>query len=279
VATISGSALISLFSAFAPTGSLVATQNGFGGAGGTQGGNPLLALRLAETNRDRDVARAAKEPETVRDVAAFRKAIDKATTIEQALSDPRVMKVLLTANGLDDKLAYPALAKKVLLSDPTDPKSLVNRLGDARWSAVVKAFDFANKGLSALQDPATQATLTNGFVEVSWRKGLEKTTPGLADALDFRERAATFKDAIGILGDPVLRRVITTALGIPQEIAFQELPAQEKAITSRLKIERLQERNFVDSLSQRYLLEKQKAGPPAQPDMNALAVQLRGLTV
>jgi hypothetical protein len=280
VSQVSGAALISLFSAFAPSGSLPATQFEFGAAPGARtGGDPLTALRLAEKNRDKEIARAAKEPETLRDVAAFRKAVDRATSIEKALENPDVLKVLLTANGLADKLAYPALARKVLLSDPADPKSLVNRLGDSRWGAVVKAFDFATKGLAALQDPKATATLADGYVEVSWRQGLEKTTPGLADALDFRERASRFTSAIGILGDPVLRRVVTTALGIPREIAFQELPAQEKAITNRLDIDRLQDRKFVDALSQRYLLEKQKAGPPAQPDLGTLAVQLRGLIV
>ena len=280
MAQVSGSALISLFSAFAPSGSLGATGFGFGAASGaTTGGDPLTALRMAEKNRTKEIARAAKEPETLRDVAAFRKAVGRASSIEKALENPDVLKVLLTANGLSDKLAYPALARKVLLSDPSDPNSLVNRLGDGRWNSVVKAFDFAAKGLSALQDPKTVNTLADGYVEVSWRKGLQKTTPGLADALDFRERAAKFTSAIDILGDPVLRRVVTTALGIPQEIAFQELPAQEKAITNRLDISRLQDRKFVDALSQRYLLEKQKAGPPAQPDLGTLAMQLRGLTV
>ena len=117
------------------------------------------------------------------------------------------------------------------------------------------------------QRPALEIELLK-FISVA----LEHDVALLADALDFRERAATFKDAIGILGDPVLRRVITTALGIPQEIAFQELPAQEKAITSRLKIERLQERNFVDSLSQRYLLEKQKAGKKRMKQIGTVEV-------
>jgi len=280
VAQVSGSALISLFSAFTPSGSLAATRFGFGAGAGTPiGGDPLTALRLAEKNRVKEVARAAKEVETLRDVTAFRKAIGRATSIAKALENPDVLKVLLTANGLADKLAFPALARKVLLSDPSQPTSLVNRLGDSRWSAVVKAFDFATKGLSALQDPKTMATLADGYVEVSWRKGLEKTTPGLADALDFRERASRFTSAIQILGDPVLRRVVTTALGIPREIAFQEIPAQEKAITNRLNIDRLQDRKFVDALSQRYLLERQKTGPPAPPDLSTLAVQLRSRIV
>ncbi len=277
MAQVSGSALVSLFSTFVPSGSLAATRFGFATPGMSVGGDPLTALRLAEKNRVKEVARAAKEPETLRDVAAFRKAVGRATSIEKALDNPDVLKVLLTANGLADKLAYPALARKVLLSDPSEPTALVNRLGDGRWRAVVKAFDFAGKGLAALQDPKTMATLADGYVEVSWRKGLQKVTPGLADALDFRERASRFTSAIDILGDPVLRRVVTTALGIPQEIAFQELPAQEKAITNRLQIDRLQDRKFVDALSQRYLLERQKAAPPTQPDFGTLAVQLRGL--
>jgi hypothetical protein len=148
-------------------------------------------------------------------------------------------------------------------------------MGSARWKSVVKAFDFAKAGINALKDPALQTRLADGYVEVAWRKGLEKATPGLSDALDFRERASKFKNAIDILGDPVMRRVVTTALGIPKQIAFQELGAQEKAITNRLDISRLQDPKFVDGLSQRYLLEKQKEAPA--PDLSALSLQLRGI--
>ena len=93
------------------------------GSNGTTPTDPLLALRLAEKNRTKEIERTAKEPETLRDIRAFTKAHGKAKTVDQALSDPAVLKVLLTANGLADQLAYPALAKKVLLSDPADPVS------------------------------------------------------------------------------------------------------------------------------------------------------------
>lgn len=260
---------------------LLTTLYGAGTTAAGAGGSPLLSLRLAEKNRTKEIARTARLPETQRDIAAFRRALEKTDSIEKALSDPAVMKVLLTANGLSDQLPYTALAKKVLLSDPADPKSLVNRLGDGRWKAVTSSFDFAKQGLSQLKDPIIQATLTDGYAEVAWRRGLEAATPGLSDALDFRERAKTFTSAIQILGDPVLRRVVTTALGIPPQIAFQELGAQEKAITTRLDLKRLQEPKFIDTLSQRYLLEKQKAstGTTGTADLLSLAMQTRGLTV
>jgi hypothetical protein len=247
---------------------------------GTTSANPLLALRLAEKNRDKEIERTGKEPETLRDIRAFTKAIGRAKSIDQALADPAVLKVLLSANGLSDQLAYPALAKKVLLSDPADPKSLVNRLGNARWSSAVKAFDFAKNGLAALTSPAVVKTLTDGYTEVAWRNGLEKKTPGLADALDFRERARTVTSAIQVLADPVMRRVVTTTLAIPKQIAFQEIDAQERAITARLDIRKLQDPKFVDGFSQRYLLEAAKtASSSGGTDLSALAVQARGLLV
>jgi hypothetical protein len=279
VSAVSGSIALTLLGSIAGAGTGLA-QTLAGGAAGSVTGDPLLALRLAEKNRDREIARTAKEPETLRDIAAFSKALGKAKTIEQALDDPSVMKVLLTANGLADQLAYPALARKVLLSDPSDSDSLVNRMGSARWTAVVEAFDFAKNGLAALTDPAVVTTLTDGYTEVAWRKGLEKQTPGLADALDFRERAARFTSAIEILGDPVMRRVVTTTLGIPQQIAFQEIDAQERAIEARLDVSRLQDRKFVDGFSQRYLLEARKsAAGSASPDITTLAAQMRSLVV
>lgn len=259
---------------------LLTTLYGTGSLAAGTGGSPLLSLRLAEKNRDREIARTARLPETQRDITAFRKALEKTDSIEKALTNPAVMKVLLTANGLADQLPYTALAKKVLLSDPADPKSLVNRLGDSRWQAITGSFDFANQGIAVLKDPIIQATLTDAYAEVAWRRSLEETTPGLSDALDFRARAKSFTSAIQILGDPVARRVVTTALGIPPQIAFQELGAQEKAVTTRLDLTRLQDPKFVDTLSQRYLLEKQKASTGAGPqDFLSLAMQGRGLTV
>ncbi len=277
---VSGAALLGLLRG-AAGGSLLSTLYGNGSATGTGvATNPFIALRLAEKNRTREVAATAKQPETLRDITAFRTAVGRATTAAQALDNPSVIKVLLVANGLSDQLPYAALAKKVLLSDPADPKSLVNRLADRRWSAVVDAFQFAKKGIAPLKDPKVQATLTDGYAEVAWRRGLEANTPGLADALDVRERAAKFTTALQVLGDPVLRRVVTTALGIPQEIAFQELPAQERAITQRLDLKRLQEPKFVDGLVQRYLLEKQRnTSPSKQSDLNSLSVQSRSLFV
>ena len=59
-----------------------------------------------------------------------------------------------------------------------------------------------------------------------------------------------------------LRSVITTALGIPEQIVNQDTAAQTSAISSRLNLSKLQDPNYVNSLTDQYLLamQEQSAG-------------------
>lgn len=246
------------------------------------GANPVTALTNAETNQTQDIKATAAEPAVQRAVAAFTKAVQTATSPQQLLSNPTVMQVLLTANGLADQIPYTALAQKTLLSNVNQTGSLANQLTDTRWKPVVQTYDFANKGLSVIQNPSVISTIANAYAEVTWRTSLDATTPGLSNALTFRQNAASVTNVDQILGDPVLRSVVTTTLGIPLQIAFQPLEAQQKAITSRLDLTKLQDPNFVQQFAQRYLItmaQNASASPAAQPSLSALAVQAQGLVV
>ncbi|HSU05262.1 MAG TPA: DUF1217 domain-containing protein [Acetobacteraceae bacterium] len=245
------------------------------------GQNPINALQQAEQNETQDVKLTAAQPAEARDIAAFVTAVQTATTPQQLLDNPTAMKVLLTANGLGDQVQYTALAQKTLLSNVDDSKSLANTLSDTRWKSAVQTYDFANKGLSIIQNPDVINTITNAYAEVSWRQSLDATTPGLSDALAFRANAASVSSVDQILGDPLLRRVVTTALGIPLQIAFQPLEAQETAITNRLDISQLQDPKFVDKFAQRYLLAAANSSSSTRTPLGlvALAVQARSLVV
>ena len=244
--------------------------------------NPITALNNAEQNQTQDIKATAAEPAVARAIASFTAAVTSATSPQQLLSNPTVMQVLLTANGLADQIPYTALAQKTLLSNVNDSTSLVNQLTDTRWKPVVQTYDFANKGLSVIQNPSVISTIANGYAEVTWRNSLDQTTPGLSNALDFLANASGATTADQILGDPVLRSVVTTTLGIPLQIAFQPLEAQQKAITSQLDISKLQDPKFVQQFAQRYLIAmaQQSAGSStSQPSLSALAVQAQGLVV
>jgi len=227
---------------------------GFSSSGAVSSGNPILALTQAEQNQTKAIAAQAKTPEVQRDVAAFRKAVAGAKDVKTLLANPAVQKVLLTANGLADQIGSTGLVVKALMSNPSDPKSLASQLSNKAWKSTAATYGFATKGLAVLKDPKVLDTLANAYAEVSWRQSLDATTPGLSDALTFRTTVGNAKNVDDLLGDPVLRRVITTTLGIPQEIANQTLGAQENAITSKVDIKQFKNKNFVEMFAKRYLV-------------------------
>jgi hypothetical protein len=277
--------LPTLLNSSTPGDSLLTTLYGYAGANPATV-NPIAALEQAKTGETKQVAVVAAEPQIKRDLAQFTQALATAKTPAQLLANPTALKVLLTANGLGDQVANTALATKALLSDPSDPKSLVNQLTDTRWAAVVKTYNFATKGLTVLNTPTTLAAVTNGYSEVLWRTNLDQSTPGLSNALDFLKRASTITGVDQVLGDPTFRAVITTALGVPQQIAFQDLVAQEKAISTRIDLTKFKDPTFVNQFTQRYLIAAQQAAIQTSqangtitPDIASLASQLSGIVV
>jgi len=275
--------LPTLFAANSPGDSLLASLYGNASTRTRGTTNPIAALTQARTGEAKQVAVIAAEPEVKRDIAEFTKALAAAKTPAELLANPVAMKVLLTANGLADQVPYKALATKALLSDGSKPGSLASQLPNSRWLSANKAMSFATKGLTLLNDPKTLAAITNGYAEVLWRTSLDQTTPGLSKALDFQTRASTITSVDQVLGDPTFRDVITTALGIPKEIAFQEIPAQERAISNRIDLKHFKDSKFVAQFTQRYLIAAQQAALQATgtgaPDLSTLAGQSAGLLV
>ncbi|MCS6892893.1 MAG: DUF1217 domain-containing protein [Rhodovarius sp.] len=224
-----------------------------------------------EGEETRALERLAREPSITRAMEQFRRAVERAPDAAAALRDPRVREVVLTALGLPDALDQGGLAARALLADPKSPESLLARLSDRRWRAAAEALNLHDRGIAALRDPEVQARLADGLRRARWREELEAEAPGLGDAILFRERAARARSAYEVLGDPVLRRVVTTALGLPVQIAVQSVEAQARAVTARLDIARLQDPKEVARLAERYLLARSSEAHPASAGLPGLA--------
>ncbi len=232
-----------------------------GGQAGSPGGGAALAVpafrRAAAAGAEaKGAAQAAKDPELQRTLARFRDAVSRAPNVETALKDPRVLAVVLPAMGLSDAVDKPALAMRALTSNPSDPKSLANRLGDSRWLEAAKTLDLSRRGLDALRDPKMQKILADGMARVAWREELNDANPGVSDALYFQQRAPSVKNAYDILGDAVLRRVVTKALGLPDQLAVQSVEAQARVINSRLKLDSLSDPRQASKFAERYVVAR-----------------------
>jgi len=272
--------LTTLYSnSFGGGSSLLDTIYGIGGspAGST---DPVQALQSAEQNQTQDVKVTAAQPMVKASIAAFTQAVSSAKSMTQLLANPQFMNVLLTANGMSDQIGYTALATKALTSNLGDPKSLANQLTDTRWKTLAQTYNFSSTGLATFQNPATIASIASAYATATWQTSQDQVTPGLTNALAFKAQASTISSVDQILGNPTMRAVITTTLGIPQEIAFQSLNAQEKAISSRIDITQFKSPSFVESFVQRYLIANAantSSSASSTPDLTTLAIQGQGI--
>jgi hypothetical protein len=233
--------------------SLFGVQVSAGAAGNAATAIPALRRATAEGAEAKGIAREEKDPVTLTALAQFRVALDKAGSIEQALQDPRILKVIMPALGLPDQVGNPGMVRRALLSDPTADDSLATRLGST-WQAAAATLGVHATGLEGLRDPAMVERMSDAFLKYQYRTGLDEQQAGLSDALYFLEAAKNADDVFDVLGDPVLRRVVTGALGLPAQIAVQSVEAQGRAVTARLKVESLQDDRAVRKLAERYLI-------------------------
>ncbi len=247
-------------------------------SGASSGQAAVQALASAELNQTQDIKATAAQPTVKQAITAFTAGVQSATSVKQLLANPAVMSVLLTANGMSDQVGYTGLATAALTSNLANPKSLANVLTDTRWKTLASTYNFAANGLSGIKSPSAIAAITKAYQQTIWEQNQDTATPGLANALAFRTQASGITTVDQILANPTLRTVVTTALGVPPEIAFQSLNAQELAISSRLDITQFKDPKFVESFTQRYLIANAgNATAPTTPDLTTLAVQAGGI--
>jgi hypothetical protein len=220
-------------------------------------GSVQVSLENAEKNEAKQLAQIAKDPIVKKDLARYAKVVKQAKTLDDVLNDPVARQVFLKANGLGDQVDAVGLAKKALMSDPGDTDSLANRLSSINnnWLATVQKYNFKTFGLALLNLNIRIEEVQNDYVGEKRLDMLDEQMPGLGSSILFKRIAASLDTPIKILGSALGREVVTTALGLPKQIALQSLEAQSKAISQRLDPKKLKDPEFVDKLVQRYLIQ------------------------
>lgn len=246
-----------LFSSGTSSSSLIATAAGGAlASSSTATADPLATLKDAEKNGAKQIAAKAKEPQVKRDLEAFEKVVKNAKSLDDLFKNEAAARVFMTANDLGDMAAYKKMAVRVLGSDYLSEESDAAKVGATRgaWYETALKYDFHYNGMDTLKKPEAIAEIKDAYVKSLWRDSLDARAPGVSNALAFKERAASLNTAYKILGDPVGREVVTTALGLPAQIAYQSVNSQAQLIERRLDISKLQNSSFVDSLTKRYLI-------------------------
>lgn len=176
-----------------------------------------------------------------RDEAYFREKIGKIDTAEQLVSDRRLLTIALGAYGLDSDINNKFFVRKVLEEGTLKEGALANRLADKQYLRFSAAFgfgdfkvprnklsDFADKTLALYRTRQFEAAV--GAQNDTYRLALnaERELPALARR-DMSEDAKWFT----IMGNPPLREVVQTALGLPKSFSSLDLDKQLETFKRR----------------------------------------------
>ncbi|WGF87601.1 DUF1217 domain-containing protein [Marinivivus vitaminiproducens] len=196
----------------------------------------LAGWRLLDRTLDSQLARAAASPAIARDVAYMEAHLPETTTAQDLVDDPRLLRIVATAFGLESEVPKKAFLRKVLESDLGDPSSFANRLTDRRYRTMAVALGLSGaSGEPSTADPALLKQIGGDYVVTRFESDVGEQNEPLRLALHFRRTIGAIANAasadtsgwFAVMGQPPVREVLQTALGLPDGIGKLDIDRQK----------------------------------------------------
>ena len=194
--------------------------------------------RLIRSDSQKLIAKFQERPAVDKEIQYFRDKAPKLQTMDDLFKDQRLLRFIASAYSLDEEVQYPARLRKVLESKITDPNSLAKRLIDPRYSEMSNELMLGDLGVVVFKGDTLVDKVVGRYVQNEYEKDLGKTNPALREASYFLRKIGSIKDSLSILGDGVLRSVVTFTLDLPPQIAFQSIDKQRSLIDARLDVKK-----------------------------------------
>ena len=194
----------------------------------------LAGWQFLKATYDRQFTAFNQSAVIQRDTDYFRETIGSITTAEELVSDRRLLTVALGAFGLQDDINNTFFIRKMLEEGTTADDALANRFTDSRYRDLSEAFglgpneirgslfsSFADDIIGRFQ--AASFEIATGTQDEAMRLGLyaERVLPELV-GIDSSVDAKWFS----IMGQPPLREVVETALGLPDAFGQVDIDQQ-----------------------------------------------------
>lgn len=225
-----------------------------------------------------------------REAEYFRRNIGTVTSAEGLVSDRRLLKVALTAFGLEEDLSAKAFVKKVLSDGVSSSDALANRLADKRYHAFARAF-----GLDGTQIPATlEEGFTDAMIGQYYARQFESAVGAQNSSFRLalnaeREIAALAESSVSdnakwfsVMGNKPLRQVFETAFGLPSGFGRLDIDQQLKVLKSRAQslfgstaFSQFAESGKMEKLVRNYLVRDSLSTAPVSPAQSALQLLAR----
>jgi Protein of unknown function (DUF1217) len=231
-------------------------------------------------------------PAQQRDEAYFRDKIGKADTAEKLVNDKRLLRIALTAFGLEGDVNSKAFIQKILEGGTLKEGSLANKLADKQYTKLAAAFGYGDYSVPRTRISTFPDEILAQFRARSFETavGEQNNTYRLAMNAE-REIPALAGRTIGenakwftILGNAPLREVMQTALALPKSFSSIDIDQQVAVLKKRTEaafgssdIAQFKDPAKLEALTRRFLLQSEIQGQASanSPAATALALLRR----
>ncbi|UUX51211.1 DUF1217 domain-containing protein [Nisaea acidiphila] len=196
---------------------------------------------FAKYKADPEAARLAfyNRADVQKNISNFQESANEISSLDDLLEDRKALEFVLTAFGLESEIGNPGKLKAIFNSDKDDPNSYANRLADPRYAELASFFNVANEGVSKFSDATTQTEVIDKYLTNAFEIQIGNENPAAREALYFLRKINEVDSSLEVLGDIALRSIVTTALGLPAEIANQSVLKQEALLDAKLDFDKL----------------------------------------
>lgn len=228
-------------------------------------------------------------PVQQRDEAYFREKIGKADTAEKLVNDKRLLRIALTAFGLEGDVNSKAFIQKILEGGTLKEGSLANKLADKQYAKFAAAFGYGDFSvprtkISTFPDEILSQFRTRSFETAvgdqnnTYRLAMnaEREIPELAA----KTTSATAK-WYTVLGNAPLREVMQTALGLPKSFSSIDIDQQVGVLKKRTEaafgssdLAQFKDPAKMEALTRRFLLQSDMQSQAAATSPAATALML-----
>lgn len=197
----------------------------FGGFAGWQ-----FLQRTIDTQREAFDASPVRQ----RDVDYFRENIGSIGSAEELVSDRQLLTVALGAFGLEADIDNRFFIQKVLEEGTSSSEALANRLADTRYRTFSEAFGFGELALPSTFRTGFGDEVADAFLERQFEVGVGETDQTMRLALTLERElpeigarsVANDTKWLIIMGNPPLRNVFETTLGLPPSFGALDIDRQ-----------------------------------------------------